>query len=197
MKKMYIFLSFIFAVLFLFNPAIANTIDTSELTEKQRAELALKIASMKESDSESFIDQAKKVNDWASVGQNMGIAVASAAKEIGVAADDLLKTDVGKITVVLVAWKVAGKDMVELTEQVMGYIIGIFLLVVSIPIWLYTFRRICISTVEKIEYPEKGFKRIKHFRTFDPDDKGVSKTRLIMGVVLLADVLISLLVMFA
>jgi hypothetical protein len=48
---------------------------------------------------------------WAEIGKNIGLAISEAAKAMSVSVNEFAGTFVGKITVVLIVWKVIGQDM--------------------------------------------------------------------------------------
>jgi hypothetical protein len=167
-------------------PAYAATVvDTSNLTESQKAELVLQAEKMKQ---EAAITSAQKVNEWVDVGKNIGMALTSSAKELGVAADTFLQSTAGKITVVFIFWKVMGRDLVH-------FIIGFLFFVVSITSWIYFFRRMCVIKSVNIEYPKEGLlKRIKHFDYYGEGD--VDGTRWAMFVALIIVIITGALITF-
>ncbi len=128
----------IFALLILtvclISPAAAAEINTYGLTEQQQAELALQAAKMKAEDPTKVAD---RMAEYAEIGQKYGVALAATAKELGVAADELLDTMVGKVALVLIVWKVMG-------EELIGILIGIPYMVIGFLAWFYMFRRLCV-----------------------------------------------------
>lgn len=119
--------------------------DFNDLPETTKLEIAKQIAEAKKANQPYLPGVVKavesvtpeKINQWAENGKGIGIAIGSAAKELGLAADAFLKTDAGKITVAMVAWKVMGKDVVRVVGG------GIFFLVLA-SIWVYIYRRTCL-----------------------------------------------------
>jgi len=174
-------------LLYFGNTLSAAELNTTGLSEEQLAQLALQAAQMKKNITENVTTE--KVNEWVDVGKNVGIALAATAGELGVAVDEFLKSTTGKITVVLIIWKVAGKE-------IMGLFVGMTLIVVFTPMWFYFFRRMCVVSVSKIEYPEKGFKKIKTFEYHDGNNANMQVLRFVMAVVLFVGVAISLLCIF-
>lgn len=55
---------------------------------------------------------AENVSAYAEVAKGVAEAIGIAAREVGVAVDDFIKTDAGKMTVALVVWHVAGDDII-------------------------------------------------------------------------------------
>lgn len=73
-----------------------------------------------------------KVDKWVNVGERIGKMMGGAAKEIGVAANDFVKTDVGRWTAILIIWNYMGKDAVGIVAHFGG---GLLLLTVGL-LWL-------------------------------------------------------------
>ena len=119
--------------------------DFNNLPETTKLEIAKKIAEAKAATQPSLPGVVKavesvtpeKIDQWAENGKGIGIAIGSAAKELGLAADAFLKTDAGKITVAMVAWKVMGRDVI----RVIG---GSAFFLVLVSIWVYIYRRTCL-----------------------------------------------------
>ena len=119
--------------------------DFNDLPETTKLEIARQIAEAKKATQPALPSVVKvvesvtpeKINQWAENGKGIGIAIGSAAKELGLAADAFLKTDAGKITVAMVAWKVMGKDVVRVVGG------GAFFLILA-SIWVYIYRRTCL-----------------------------------------------------
>ena len=63
-----------------------------------------------------------EATEWAAIGANIGNAMVSAAREIGVAANDFSQTSLGKITTIIIAYKIIGRD-------ILGVIVGTAILV--------------------------------------------------------------------
>jgi hypothetical protein len=49
--------------------------------------------------------------EWADIGKNIGVALSEAAKAMSVGVNDFAGTFVGKLTIILIVWKVIGQDM--------------------------------------------------------------------------------------
>lgn len=108
--------------------AWANT--TITLTPEQAAQLA------KQADTASTVQGVSQAlrteaNAWGEMGANMGKAMVGAAKELGIAANEFAQTPLGKVTVALVIYKIAGEDI---ASKVVG--LGIMLFMFSVAVWL-------------------------------------------------------------
>ena len=116
-----------------------NPVDMTGLSKDQLLQLAQQAEDMKKHSKDPVNISAQVRNEataWADLGANMGKAMVGAAKEVGIAANEFASTDLGKITVGLVAYKLVGKELLSMT---MGVIIVLFGLTVSV--WMLTTRR--------------------------------------------------------
>lgn len=93
----------------------AETIDVNGLSEHDRAEIALQIAKKKEEQKiqQTTLPKIEELDKYADVGTKIGLALKSAAKELGVAVDDFSKTGLGKITISVLVWKLLGVEIVH------------------------------------------------------------------------------------
>jgi hypothetical protein len=82
---------------------------------------------------------AENLNQYAEIGQKYGIALAEAAKSIGTGVNEFAQTFVGKLLLVLVVWKVIGRDLLGITA-------GITWFVTMLPLWIYMFHRLVLGT---------------------------------------------------
>lgn len=155
-------------------------INTSGLTPTQRAELELKAAEYQEA-NENAIPPAEKMKEYADAGQAIAVAIGSCAKELGVAVDDFSKTRVGTITMVILCWKLIGKD-------ILGIIVGSLVLTIGLIMWTKYFRKMCL--VKKIEYHESG--KVASITHYDTDD--VVPHRWVMLIILIILVAVCMMV---
>lgn len=147
---------FIVSLLIFLLPSIAfgqvNSIDLTDLTQKQKALLVIEAEKMKSKSSE---DISANLSEYAEIGQKYGIALVATAKELGVAADELLDTTVGKVGLILIIWKVAG-------ESLLGLTFGLLWLTIMLPLWIYYFRRQVPKYANvRYTYHENGKKKSK------------------------------------
>lgn len=97
---------------------------------------------------------AQKANEWVDVGTNLGTAFGAAAKSIlhetrdatfgkdvslvdGI--DKFSKTEAGRFTMLVVGWKIMGKDAIDLVDRFRKVAIGVPFLIgwASLFIWFY------------------------------------------------------------
>ncbi len=140
------------------------TIDASGLSEVQQAEIAAQVAKLKQQKTEAeqkaqqvIPEQpkqvAEKLNQWAEFGKNLGSGLVATARELGVAANDFVKTPVGMITAGIIIYRFVGKDLInqsaDLFRQILKVTVGSAFLVIGIPLWFYSMRRMLL--LESIE----------------------------------------------
>lgn len=107
------------------------------LTESQKAEVIKNIADAKARGEQNIAAQVSspaKVNEWLDVGTKIGQMFGGAAKEVGIAVNDFVKTPVGQWTMAIIVWKYMGGAIIH----VMG---GLIVLTVGFGMILFMIRR--------------------------------------------------------
>lgn len=156
--------------------AAQTTLDTSGLSDAQVAELKAHAAAIvadtaKKIDPSSVLSSASKdpstvmtlAATWgtqaAAAAEGFARALSIAAKELGVTVNDFLHTDAGKLTALLIIWKVAGAAIVHI-------LYGIFFVTVGLSITRMIYTRLFTKGYEKVEYVRFGgfFKGTKLIR---------------------------------
>ena len=137
----------------------STAVDTSGLTEAQITELkiqALKLQQQKDSSPVTAVTQGaqqvstatlQEAEKWANFGKNLGTAMVSTARELGVAVNDFSKTDIGKITTAIIVYKLIG-------SQVTHFIAGLILMFL-LPSLIIGARRFMTVNNIKYEYQER------------------------------------------
>ncbi len=99
---------------------------------------------------------AQKANEWVDVGTNLGTAFGAAANSIlheskdatfgkdvslvdGI--DKFSKTEAGRFTMLMVGWKVMGKDAVDMLDRVKRVAIGVPFLIAWTALFIWFYRR--------------------------------------------------------
>jgi hypothetical protein len=82
-------------------------------------------------------DLRENVHEWAGVGKEVGEAVNSSLAAVTVQTNSFAQTGVGKLTMVLVVWKILGDQIVHLVG-------GAIELVVFLPLWIWSYRKTCM-----------------------------------------------------
>jgi len=123
--------------------------DVSGLSETQKAELAVQIAKMKEKAQAAPVPKvsAAEVKEYSALVTAIGTGVKDTAVELGVAANDFVKTPVGMLTAALIAWNYVG-------ETILGVAVGGMWFAFMLPGWVYFYRRLVI--IESITHYTKG-----------------------------------------
>lgn len=110
MKKFYVFVMSLFMAIS-FAHADISVPNVSQMS-KEQVEMLKKQIEIKEAAPEQSTTQ--KVSEWANIGKNVGEGLVATAKELGVAANDFAKTDLGKLTIIILLWHFFGKSLVIL-----------------------------------------------------------------------------------
>jgi len=70
---------------------------------------------------------AQDVSAYAEIAKGVAEAIGIAAREVGVAVDEFVKTDTGKMTVALIVWHVAGDDIKGMLFGIPGILFAVWL----------------------------------------------------------------------
>jgi membrane protein CcdC involved in cytochrome C biogenesis len=120
-----------------FNQAHAQTsasnissLDVSKLTPEQKAKMIASVVEMqKESTGHTSATVRKEAEQWIDLGGNMGRAAVAAAKELGIAANDFVKTPLGMVTMAVVVYKFVGASLLHIVFGLFFFILTIGLTV--------------------------------------------------------------------
>ena len=93
------------------------------LSAEQQAQIVSSIAAAQSKET-SVVDNVDK---WVNVGERIGKMVGGAARELGVAANEFVQTDVGKMTAAMIVWNYMGADVVDVFVHVVGGTAFIFI----------------------------------------------------------------------
>ena len=118
-----------------------NSAGFGNLTEAQKADVISQIAKQAEQNSKngnivSNLPSASTLSEWASSGAEIGKGLAAAAKELGIAVNDFVKTPVGQITMILIIWKVIGAELVHIFGGLLILLFGHFVMRFILRWWL-------------------------------------------------------------
>lgn len=101
-------------------------VSTQGLTDAEKAVLIQQIEQIKV--NRKSATSAEKVGEWVDIGTKVGLGLAGAAKELGVQANQFATTPVGKMTMGLIVYKVAGSDLLKVlgafTVLIAGWVLG-------------------------------------------------------------------------
>ena len=104
---------FLIAAAMMLSLSVANAavdIDTRGLTESQKAQLVQQAEQMKKA---TPLETAEKVDKWVDVGERLGKMMGGAAREVGIAVNDFVKTPVGMMTAGLIVWNYMGSMLIH------------------------------------------------------------------------------------
>lgn len=199
---------FIFAVTMLFSSLVFAGIDSraiasdyNDLPEATKLEIAKTIAAAKAAQKQALPGVVETVaavtperlNEWAEKGKGIGMAIGSAAKELGIAANDFLKTDAGKMTMGIILWKMLGHDITHF----MGGFVFFFTLA---SIWVYIYRRTCLVssiTLTPIQLKVLGVEVTRNIKTTEYNQRPGDGEQFFLMVIGLAIMIFSGLIIFA
>lgn len=150
-----------------FTPALAQQDETvvvkkSDLTADQ----------LKKLETQNITNQLGTYKEWAEIGKGVGYAVKESLSAVKDTAVDFSKTDVGKYTMFLVAWKIMAKDVISVGDMFVGYLVGIPLLTVGLCVLVWSYRRQCVvRRVVTEEGPGFWIWRSRKYEVYDPANR--------------------------
>lgn len=149
------------------------------LSAEQQAQIVQSIAAAQSKDT-AVVDTVDK---WVNVGERIGKMVGGAAREVGVAANEFVKTDVGRMTAALIIWNYLGSDLVHIFVHVGG---GMMFIVLGLSSVVFILRR---AQPMHIEYDHTsktwyGASRVVSKRRSELSGEAVAMTMIACGVIL-------------
>lgn len=134
MKRFLIALAMLMATSFSFalDSRDVNSAGFDKLTQTQKAEILKQVAEQADKAQATAdvipapppVSTAKAVSEWVEVGSKIGQGLAGAAKEVGVAVNDFVKTPVGKLTMAIIVWKFMGGVLVHFMGAMLILLLG-------------------------------------------------------------------------
>jgi len=131
--------------------------------------------------SDMYIAELEKKLDtygkWVGVGGEIGTAVKEGLEAVVDVADKFGNTDVGKFTMVMIAWKVIGRDAVRI-------VLGLLFIAMFVWLLIYSFRKTCIERRVVTKRTNPGFLRFpkeKEWKIIEPlftDGEGLGIIRI-------------------
>ena len=126
-------------MLFSLNVFAAVEVDTTGLTNAQKATLVQQAEQFKKESTN--MSSAEQVDQWVNVGERIGKMMGGAAKEVGIAVNEFVKTPVGKMTAAVIVWNYMGSMIVHVVS-------GLFVLICSWGLLTWYGRRATSMVVE-------------------------------------------------
>lgn len=108
MKKIYLLITFLVGMFLV--PTTATAVTVAELNKMDPITAAQVLRQL--GGSGKTTASVEKADEWVTLAERLGKALASLAKEAGVALNEFVKTPVGIITVTVLLWKTVGVSMV-------------------------------------------------------------------------------------
>ena len=143
--------------------AFAQDVNTRGLNEEQKAQLALQAAQMRKQNAiptTSLKDNLspEKLNEWVELGKNIELAIAATSKELGIASDEFLKSNTGKITVALIVWHYMDKDIVGIVGGTIAWIV-----LANIILWSFRYFHMTKKVVTRLENKQVDVKYVPRY----------------------------------
>lgn len=149
--------------------AACDNINVPGLSDAEEAKLKLScqqalVAAATAPDIVGGLTDPNKLSAYGIVAQEWAKALGLAATELGIAVDTFLDTDAGKLTAFIIIWQVMG-------ETILGFLLGVPLLIVIMWIGIRTAHRAKISGIEYSETKTtwRGKPAIKEITYYDED----------------------------
>lgn len=174
----------ILAFTMLCGDAMANTIDVSHLTKEQQAALDAMVKNTNTVPKLDLETAGKWGAEMSQAAEGFARAMGVAARELGVAINDFLASDAGKLTAALIIWKIMGKGILSL-------MFGVILLIISTRIYFKVLGRFTVDHYEPSQRSVmfglfKYEKRVPvYMRTRDIDSGAILFATLLYGLSLL------------
>jgi len=114
-----------------------------KLTPAQQATILQQVASQSVDKKDPTVSP-ENFQKWVDAGTSVGKGLASIVKELGITVNEFLTTPAGKIGIAALIAHVFGHEIIN----VIGVMVG---LCIWLPIWIYTYRRICVLQTVTME----------------------------------------------
>jgi len=138
----------------------------------------------------------EKIDKYAQIGKSFGTAFKECWTTVSTDAERFANSSAGKWAMVMVTWKIMGKDATQLLRDIIRIGIGVFLLAIGVPFFIYIFRRNCVPARRLKSANKIGWftYRREYDGTTDPIHEDVAIT---YGICFVVFVLMCCIIMFA
>lgn len=126
-------------------PAVAPKIEDMDYAQFQAYQKMLKAQTKSSALTTLENLTPERVNKYAEMGKGLGVAINEGLSAVTKNVEQFSQTSAGKWIMVLVTWKVMGEDAVGLVRQSVRFLVGISLLAVGVPFFIYIYRRNCVA----------------------------------------------------
>lgn len=97
-------------------------------------------------------------SEYAEMGRGIGLAVGESLKGVKDVAVDFSRTEVGKFTLFLIAWKVMAKDVIDTGDKIVGYLLGFPIFFIGGMVLIWSYRRQCLPRRVLVRHTKEGGK---------------------------------------
>lgn len=108
--------------------------------------------------SQQIKETLNQYSEYAEMGRGIGLAVGESLKAVKDVAVDFSKTEVGKFTMFLIAWKIMAKDIIDMGDKIVGYLLGFPLFFIGGMVMIWSYRRQCLPRRVLIKHTKEGGK---------------------------------------
>ena len=127
----------------------------SKMSDRERIKVLDLIKKENEPMGIPMPSSAEEVEKWSNIGNAVGKALSSTAKEMGIAVNDFSKTDVGFLVTFLIVWHFFGSMVVHILS-------GLFILLIGI-----LFLRYSMNVSRNYEWKKVNDKEVKVYERID------------------------------
>jgi hypothetical protein len=123
-------------------------VDVTKLTDDQlRVYRELKAMQAKAAAANLTLNSLtpETVDKYSQMGKSIGIAINEGLGAVTKNVEQFSQTSAGKWLMVIITWKVMGEDAINVTQRLVRFVVGIGLLTLGVPFFIYIFRRNCVS----------------------------------------------------
>lgn len=103
----------------------------------------------------------EKIDKYAQIGKAFGTAFKECWTTVSTDAERFAQSDAGKLTMVLVAWKIVGQDGINLVEKAVQYAVGIPMLFIGTLLFAWIIRRNCFEYPALVSSTKVGWLTVK------------------------------------
>ncbi len=111
--------------------------------------------------TQAITSDLKQYSEWAGVGKEIGVAVKEGLTAVKDVAVDFSKTDVGTFTMVLIAWRFIGDD-------VMGMAVGLIVFFIGVIMIYWSYRKMCMP--KRVLIKTEGWFKAKEWKIIEVAD---------------------------
>ena len=118
------------------------------------------VVEIKQQENKPFVvsdekQTVEKAHEWVQFGSHVGGAMREGLSALTDEANKFAGTDAGRFTMLVIAWKVAGQDAMELLNKFRGIVIGVPILAIWTAIYVWVLRKRFIS--HRVVVKQTGF----------------------------------------